>query len=288
MFRKTKLLSGAKWRSLVFFGVTILRQSGVAIGQQNALCDCTASLVNAIYENRVERGDHSATVDLASYLCGLTFEDFKKLVTKSGRVDFEIYSLNADSTEAEFNQLKIELQKRLQFPDSAVSSQQLLEKHADLGVWEKWSECRASCDREGVNCWIKNAGYGSFVLYIDYITQPGSPARMVTLRLVNAESLLQDPMQWELTPGITTRSIHRTDDNSAAEVKVETVGANQTFPIQPDQPVPAATPTPIVTPTPVPTPTPQATPTPAPTAPKKPTPTATKTARRKHHGTARE
>jgi hypothetical protein len=173
-------------------------------------------------------------------------------------------------------------------PDAAVSSQQLLEKHADLGVWEKWSECRASCNREGVNCWIKNAGYGIFVLYIDYIAQPGSPARMVTLRLVNAESLLQDPMQWELTPGITTRSIHRTDDNSAAEVKLQTIGGNQTFPIQPDQPVPAATPTPIVTPTPVPTPTPKATPTPAATAPKKPTPTATKTPRRKHHGTARE
>jgi len=288
MFRKTKLLLRPKWRSLLFFGAAILHGPGVAVSQPNDPCDCTAALVNAIYENRVQRGDHSATVDLASYLCALSFEDFKKLVTKSGRVDFEIYSLNADTPEAEFSQLKIELQRRLQLPDTAVTSQQLLEKHADLGVWEKWSECRASCDREGVNCWIKNAGYGSFVLYIDYIAQPGSPPRMVTLRLVNAESLLQDPMQWELTPGITTRSIHRTDDNSAAEVKVETVGGNQTFPIQSDLPVPAATPTPIVTPTPVPTPTPKPTPTPAPTTPKKPAPTATKTPRHKRHATPRE
>jgi hypothetical protein len=288
MFRKTKSLLRPKWRSLLFFGTTILLGTGVAVGQQNDPYDCSAALVNAIYENRVQRGDHSATGDLAGYLCGLSFADFKKLVSKSGRVDFEIYSLNADTTEAAFNQLKIELQKRLHLTDTAVSSQQLLEKHADLGVWEKWSECRASCDRAGVNCWIKNAGYGSFVLYIDYIAEPGAPARMVTLRLVNGESLLQDPMQWELAPGITTRSIHRIDDNSVAEVKVETVGGNQTFPIQSDLPVPAATPTPIVTPTPVPTPTPKATPTPAPTGPKKPTPTATETPRHKRHGTARE
>jgi hypothetical protein len=124
MLWKTKLLSGPKWRSLLLFGVTILYGSGVAVGQQNLPCDCTASLVNAIYENRVERGNRSATVNLASYLCGLTFEDFKKLVAKSGRVDFEIYGLNADNSEAEFNQQKIELQKRLQLPDTAVSSQQ--------------------------------------------------------------------------------------------------------------------------------------------------------------------
>jgi hypothetical protein len=64
--------------------------------------------------------------------------------------------------------------------------------------------------RESVNCWIKNAGYGSFVLYIDYIAQPGAQPRMMTLRLTNAESLLQDPWQFELIPGITTRSIHST------------------------------------------------------------------------------
>jgi hypothetical protein len=288
MFRKTKLLLRPKWRSLLFLAAAILHGPGFAAGQQDTSCDCTAALVNAIYENRVQRGDHSATVDLASYLCSVSFEDFKKLVTKSGRVDFEIYSLNADTTETEFNQLKTELQKRLQLPETAISSQHLLDKHADLGVWEKWSECRASCDREGVNCWIKNAGYGSFVLYIDYIAPPGAPARMVTLRLVNAESLLQDPMQRQLTPGITTRSIHRTDDNSAAEVKIETVGGNQTFPIQSDLPVPAATPTPIITPTPVPTPTPKATATPAATAPKKSTLTPTKTPRHKRHDTSRE
>jgi hypothetical protein len=151
MFRKTKLLLRPEWRFLRFFGATVLIGSGVAAGQQNDPCDCSAALVNAIYENRVRRGDHPATVDLASYLYGLSFDDFKKLVSRSGRVDFEIYSLNADTTEAEFNQLKIELQKRLQLSDTPVNSRQLLEKHADLEVWEKWSECRASCNREGIS-----------------------------------------------------------------------------------------------------------------------------------------
>jgi hypothetical protein len=208
--------------------------------------------------------------------------------SKSGRVDFEIYSLSGNTTQAEFDQVKIELRKRLQLADTPVTSQQLLEKHADLAVLEKWSGCKASCEREGVNCWIQNAGYGSFVLYIDYIAQPGPQARIVTLRLVNAESLLQDPMQFELTPGITTRSIHRTDDKSPVEVQLEISGANQTLPIQPDLPVPAATPTPIVTPSPMSTPTPKPTPTPAPTAPKTLAPTATKTPRHKRHGATRE
>jgi hypothetical protein len=55
-------------------------------------------------------------------------------------------------------------------------------------------------------------------------------------------------------------------NKSPAEVKVETAGWYQTFPIQPDLPVPEATPTPIITPT--------------------PTPTPAKTPRHKHHTTA--
>jgi hypothetical protein len=59
-------------RSLLFLGVTVLIGSGVAVGQQSDPCDCSAALVNAIYENRVQREDHSATIDLAGYLCGLS------------------------------------------------------------------------------------------------------------------------------------------------------------------------------------------------------------------------
>jgi hypothetical protein len=255
VLKKTKLLR-REWRSHLVFGVTGLIGLGSAVGQQSDSCECSAALVNAIYENRVERGDRSAAIDLAGYLSALTYADFNQLVSKSARVDFGIYNLNGNTGETEFNQIKTKLLKQLQLTEQAVSAQQLLEKHADIAVWEKWSECRANCNREGVNCWIKNAGYGSFVLYIDYIAQPGAQPRMITLRLNNAESLLQDPLQFELTPGITTRSIHRIDDKSPAEVKLETAGWNQTFPIQPDLPVPETTPTPIITPTPVPTPTP--------------------------------
>jgi hypothetical protein len=290
MFRKSKLLSREKLRPVLFFGFTVLIGVDTAVGQPNDPCDCSAVLVNAIYENRVERGDRPATTDLASYLCGLSNDNFKKLLSKSGRTGFEVFSLSGSASETEFNQVKSELQKRLQITNDAVSSQRLLERHADLTVWEKWSECRANCNREGVNCWIKNAGYGSFVLYLDYIVQTGEQSRTVTLRLTNAESLLQEPMQFQLTPGITTRSIHRKDEKIPVEIKVETAGGNQDFAIQPDLPVPEATPTPIITPTPVPTPTPKATPTPAPTAAKKPatTPTPTKTQRRKHHGSTEQ
>jgi hypothetical protein len=286
ILEKTKLLLRQELRSFLVIGIITLTGLSPAVGQENDSCECVATLVNAIYENRVERGDRSAALDLASYLGGLAYEDFKKLVSKSGRADFEIYSLNGNTGETEFNKVKTELLQKIQLSDKTVSSQQLLEKHADLTVWEKWGECRANCNREGVSCWIKNAGYGSFVLYIDYIAQPGVQPRMMTLRLTNAESLLQDPLQFELAVGITTRSIHRIDEKSPAEVKVETAGWNQTFPIQPDLAVPEATPTPFVTPTPIPTATP--TPTPVPTVAKKPTPTPAKTPRHRRQSTARE
>ena len=275
-------------RYLLLLGWVTFILPGTLFGEQQDPCDeCDISLVNGIYENRVERGDRSATSDLASYLCHLSYGDFKKLIAKSGRAGFEIFSLSGDANETEFNQAKSELQKRLQIADNPVTSQQLLERHADLGVWERWGECRASCNREGANSWIKNAGYGSFLLYIDYIVKPGEQPRIITLGLTNADPLLQEPLQFQLAPGITTRSIHRREESMPVEIDIGTTGWNQKFVIQPDLPATGAAATPIITPTPEPTPTSKGTPTTAPIPGKKSSPTVTpgKTPRRKHHRT---
>ena len=294
MLKKARLRSRENFLYILLLAVTALLDPSTTSGQDNDACGCNAALVNAIYENRAERGDHSATTDLASYLCGFSYEDFKKLVIKSGGVGFGLFGLSADLSEPEFDHVKKELQKKLQFANDAVSNQYLLDRHADLDVWEKWSECKADCNHEGVNCWIRNAGSGSFVLYIDYVVQPGDQPRTVTIHLTNAESLLQEPLQFQLSPGITTRSIHRKEDNVPAKIKVETAGWNQDFAIQPDLPMSDATPTPIVTPTPLPTPTPTPTSTPAPTAAHSPvrrpapTPTPARTPRHRRHSTPHE
>lgn len=121
MLKKTKLLR-QELRTYLVIGVTISIGWGFALGQQNDSCECSAALVNAMYENRVERGDRSAAIDLAGYLSGLSYTDFKQLVSKSGRSDFAIYSLNGNTGETEFNQVKTELRKQLQLTDQAVSA----------------------------------------------------------------------------------------------------------------------------------------------------------------------
>jgi hypothetical protein len=261
-----------RWNLLcfAFLGLAILVGSNLGFSEENDTCDCNAALVSAIYQNRVERADQAATTDLAGYLCRLSYEDYKKLVSKAGGEIFGILGFRENLSEPEFDEIKMALQKKLRPASSAVNSQILLDRHADLGVLEKWSECKSGCKPSpGINCWIKDAGYGSIVLYIDYVVRPGEQSRMATLHLTNAENLLPEPAEFQLSPGITTRSIHRKDENTPAEIKIETAGSEQDFKIQPSLPIPEAAPTPLVTPTPVPTPTPTATPAASP----KPTPT---------------
>src|SRR5437016_3466037 len=78
-------------RYLLLLGWLTFILPGTLFGEQQDPCDeCDISLVNGIYENRVERGDRSATSDLASYLCHLSYGDFKKLIAKSGRAGAEM------------------------------------------------------------------------------------------------------------------------------------------------------------------------------------------------------
>jgi hypothetical protein len=284
-----------RWKSryLSLLGFTILAGSGLGFGEENDSCDCNAALVTAIYQNRVERGDQGATIDLSGYLSGFSYEDYKKLVDKAGGEVFRILGFTENLSQSEFEQVKAALQKKLP-PGNSVNVQTLLDRHADLGVLEKWTGCKAECKpTPGVYCWIKDAGYGTIVFYIDYVVRPGEPSRMATLQLTNAEDLLPEPTQFQLSPGITTRSIHRKDDNTPAEIKIETAGLEQDFKIQPNLSTPQIAPTPLITPTPVPTPTPSVTPAASPKATPTPTPGRTrkaeaapspaKTPRHKHH-----
>jgi hypothetical protein len=263
---------------LVLFGVAILAGSSLGRGEESNPCDCDATLVTAIYQNRVERADQAATMDLAGYLGGLSYEDYRKLLSRSGGESFGILGLRENMSEPEFDEVKKALQKKAPpASKNAVNSQILLDRHADLSVLERWSECKSECKPSpGVNCWLKDAGYGSIVLYIDYVVRPGEKSRMATLRLTNAENLLPEPTQFELSPGITTRSIHRKDENAPAEIKIETAGSEQDFKIQPSLPAPEAAPTPLVTPTPVPTPTSTLTPAASPKVTPTPTPGRTR------------
>jgi hypothetical protein len=225
MLRKLKPSSNESSRYLLILGIAFVIGSGAALSEEHDPCGCNAALVNAIYEDRVERADHSATTDMASYLCSLSYEDFKKIASKAGNIGFGLFSLSGDVSESQFDQIKTELQKRPQIANTMVSSQDLLDKHADLNALEKWSECQADCNRHaGVSCWIRNAGYGSIVLYIDYVVQPGDQTRTITLQLKNAESILREPLQFQLVPGITTRSIRQKEENIPVEIKVETAG----------------------------------------------------------------